>query len=178
MPREGGSSKEEMAQWSAERTIHDAELLQGGAEYEIDETDKPILRPTDNQVEKARKEMERPAQERAEVEKLWAEISAMPDDADSIDAYPKLERAAVLLKNLKAQERAKIAYARLASFDEQTFDLAVADRASKLTLRHNGETWLANLIEAGDPQAIAAAEKKIAAAGATKDVNSRPGGNL
>lgn len=45
-------SPEEIAKIEKERTISDAELLKGGAEYEINESGEKILEPTREQLEK------------------------------------------------------------------------------------------------------------------------------
>ncbi len=59
---------EEQAKIEAERTLSDAELIKGGAEYKIDEEGKKRLEVTADQIETAREEMEY-------VEELKSEIN-------------------------------------------------------------------------------------------------------
>jgi len=51
-------SPEEMAKIEKERALSDAELLKGGADYKFDEKDRKRLDVADEQIEKARGEME------------------------------------------------------------------------------------------------------------------------
>src|SRR3989344_3910617 len=51
-------TKEIQAEIEKERTISDAELLESGAEYKIDENGNKILDLTDKQIEQAKLEME------------------------------------------------------------------------------------------------------------------------
>ena len=51
-------SPEEMAEIKKERTLSEAELLEGGAEYKVDEEGKERLEVTDEQIEEAKEKME------------------------------------------------------------------------------------------------------------------------
>lgn len=64
-------SLEEMAKIEKERALSDAELLKSGAEYKFDDQGRKMFKPTDEQLEEARKGMEKDkSKERMESPKI------------------------------------------------------------------------------------------------------------
>jgi len=63
-------SPEEMAEIEKERTLSDAELLKEGAEYKFDESGQKRFELTEEQVERARKEMEQELKKKEGMEEV------------------------------------------------------------------------------------------------------------
>ena len=122
MGRESMPSSEEMAKNLRERTLSDAELLERGAQYKVDEKGNARLEVTAEQVEQAKKEMNQEKEDKLEATRMDLEMQqlfALSTEEERLRKPGRLLEAVQLYERLGEKEKARPLFRLLAIYKER-----------------------------------------------------------